>query len=110
MILLIVGVVLIAARIPVSNTLFKNALQQPGVAEDKNRLIQAYMAPFIIRLALAEAGAIAGFVAAFVHKESTGYLLLGAAAIFAILREFPSMAKIQDRAKMLMTNRMSRSR
>lgn len=105
----VVGVVLLTARVFISKTLFQKAVEKLAL-EDSQALVQAYTVPFVLRLALAEATAVAGFVCAFVFQESTGYVILGGAAAVAVIREFPTLPRIQQLARFLLSNRVSRTR
>ncbi|MFN8790606.1 MAG: hypothetical protein ACK5Y2_04040 [Bdellovibrionales bacterium] len=105
----VIGVVLLTARVFLSNTVFQKSVEKIAL-EDSSALVQAYTVPFILRLALAEATAVAGFVCAFLHEESTSYLILGGAAAAAVIREFPSLPRIQQLARFLLSNRVSRTR
>ncbi|MFN8846578.1 MAG: hypothetical protein ACK5V3_09985 [Bdellovibrionales bacterium] len=97
------GVILLVLRTPVANHLLKLALQGKDI-QDKSLLLQLMFPSQILRLALAEASALFGFVIAFLHGESTSFLILGLAALFAMAREWPSFESLKWRAELLQSS------
>ena len=95
-ILMIVGALIYVARVPVSTMLYKKAVE--GIRlEETSKWLAAYFVPHLVRLALAEAAGLIGFIIAFQYNESTSFVVLGLAAVIGILREIPSMEKIKER-------------
>ena len=99
MILLSFGVVLLIVRTPIANLLFKKAILDPR--NNKANSIFAAITVFqIVRLAMAEAAAVIGFQISIMYGESSSFVILGGAAIFAILREFPSESALNALIKL----------
>jgi len=73
-ILMFVGAILFVSRVPVSNMIFKNAVKDIKL-EETDKWLTAYFAPHMIRLALAEAAGIIGFMIAFYYNESTSFVV-----------------------------------
>jgi len=95
-VLMIGAALLYVARVPISTMLYKKAVE--GIKlEETDKWVTAYAAPHLVRLALAEAAGIIGFMIAFHYNESTSFVVLGLAAVIGILREIPSMEKIKER-------------
>lgn len=58
-------------------------------------LVQLYLTPFIIKLALLESGALFGFALAFMHKRIELFFPFAMLSIGIFLMNFPSEAKIK---------------
>jgi hypothetical protein len=98
------GVLVLVLRTPFANHMLKTALQGKDI-NDKAQLLQLSFPSHIIRLALAEASALFGFVISFLYNESTSFLILGLAALFAIAREWPSHESFKRKAELLQSLR-----
>jgi hypothetical protein len=105
LILFLMGFAILLVRIPATNAVFAAALEKTK-PEDLKGVLQIYFAPHILRLALAEAGALMGFMSTMVGGEATPYAVLGAAAFLSIVREMPTKEKIIEKVKTIKPNLM----
>lgn len=99
-----VGVLVLVARTPIANHILKNSLQNVDFG-DRLQLLKASFSSHIVRLAMAEAAALFGFVINLLHNESTSFLILGIAGAFAILREWPTYDSVKRRAELVQSLR-----
>ena len=103
LVLFLMGFVILLARIPLANTIFAAALES-AKPQDLKSVLPLYFVPLIMKIALAEAAAIMGFVSTQTSGEATPFVILAAAAIVAIIKEFPTVDKIKERVKVLKPN------
>lgn len=99
-ILFALGVLVLVGRTSISNLMLRQATKELDI-KDVQKLLLASFTPFLVRLMMAEFSAIMGFVIAMVYKESTAFLILGLSAIFAILREWPTLEKFKGRVELV---------
>ncbi len=102
-VLFFLGVVVLLLRIPLANSVLANALEKykpQGIAQ----ILPVYFTPFILRVALAEAAATLGFVSTHISGEVSTFIMLGAAAFVAIIKEFPSLEKVKERVRAVSPN------
>jgi len=103
LVLFLMGFTVLLIRVPLSNTILAAALEN-SKPDSMKAVMPLYFTPLILRLALAEAGAMMGFVSSQMSGEATPYAILAAAALVAIVKEVPTMNKIKERVKALKPN------
>ncbi len=97
-VLFFLGVVALLMRIPLANSILAKALEAAkpqGLAQ----ILPIYFTPFILRVAMAEAAATFGFISTQLSGEVSTFIMLGAAAFVAILKEFPTLEKVKERVR-----------
>lgn len=90
------GALLLIVRVHIANLILKATTKDIPIT-DTAKWLQASFTPQIVRLALADASAMMGFVAAFTFNEASAFLILGVSAAIAMLREFPTIEKLKAR-------------
>lgn len=103
LILFLMGFGILLARIPLANTIFASTLES-AKPQDLKSVLPLYFVPLILKIALAEAAAIMGFMSTQMSGEATPFGILAIAAIVAIAKEFPTVDKIKERVKALKPN------
>lgn len=94
------GVFVLVIRTILANFIFKSGISNLQKPAENKQILGIIFTMHIIKCALAEAAAIMGFMIAQLHGESSAYVILGGAALFALLREFPSPSNLEWRLEL----------
>jgi hypothetical protein len=97
LILFFAGAAVLLLRVILTNKLLTTSLHNPSV-QDFRTAMPAYFVFIILRMALAESAAMFGFVLTLTTGEFSYYLILAAAALVSMIKDFPS----EERAKELL--------
>ncbi len=101
--LTIVAITCLMLSVFLSNMVFKAALQNIIEPLDFAKVFPNYITSLIMRLALSEVAALAGFVLAMTTQQINMYLPFWFAALAFMLTAFPVEDKILENAKHLKT-------